>query len=152
MEVVPHMGVGTVVIDYAHTPDALEKALLSLRTFTPGRLFCLFGCGGDRDRGKRPIMGAIAATLADGCILTSDNPRSEEPTAIMAEILAGIETLPHTFLMEPDRVCAIGAALRLLREGDTLLLAGKGHETYQEVNGEKRPMDEREIVANWGKI
>ncbi len=152
MEVVPHMGVGTVVIDYAHTPDALEKALLSLRTFTPGRLFCLFGCGGDRDRAKRPIMGAIAATLADGCILTSDNPRSEEPTAIMAEILAGIDTLPHTFLMEPDRVCAIGAALRLLREGDTLLLAGKGHETYQEVNGEKRPMDEREIVANWGKI
>lgn len=152
MEVVPHAGPGTVVIDYAHTPDALEKALLSLRTFTPGRLLCLFGCGGDRDRGKRPIMGSIAATLSDGCILTSDNPRSEEPMAIIREILAGIEEPPDTLLVEPDRVAAIGAALALLREGDTLLLAGKGHETYQEVNGEKRPMDEREIVAKWEKV
>jgi len=147
MEVVPHGGPGTVVIDYAHTPDALEKALLSLRDFTAGRLYCLFGCGGDRDRSKRPIMGAIAAQCADGYILTSDNPRGEDPAAILGDILKGTAGERPPLLIEPDREKAIQQALLLLREGDTLLLAGKGHETYQEVNGEKRHMDERELLA-----
>jgi len=149
MEVVPHPGPGTVIIDYAHTPDALENALTALRGFTAGRLICLFGCGGDRDRGKRPIMGAIAADLADMCIVTSDNPRTEDPEAIIAEILAGMEALTCERYVEPDRERAIGLGLSLLEEGDTLLLAGKGHETYQEVNGEKRHMDEREIVVTY---
>ncbi len=152
MEVVPHGGAGTVVIDYAHTPDALEKALLSLRDFTPGKLYCLFGCGGDRDKTKRPIMGAVAAQCADEYILTSDNPRSEDPEAILADILAGTKGLPEPVLTEPDREKAIAAALGLLREGDTLLLAGKGHETYQEVNGEVRHMDERELLAKYSPM
>ena len=146
MEVVSWPGPGTVVIDYAHTPDALENALAALRPFTPGRLICLFGCGGDRDRTKRPIMGAIAARLADICVVTSDNPRSEPPEDIISEILAGMPAAPLP-VVEPDRPHAIRAALAMLKEGDTLLLAGKGHETYQEVNGVQYPMDEREIIA-----
>ncbi len=146
MEVVPTPGPGTVVIDYAHTPDALENVLLALKPFVKGRLICLFGCGGDRDKGKRPLMGAIAARLSDVCVVTSDNPRTEEPEAIIAQILAGMEGLPGERYVEPDREKAIALALGLLGEGDTLLLAGKGHETYQEVNGEKRHMDERELI------
>lgn len=147
MEVVPHSGPGTVIIDYAHTPDALEKALTTLRDFTPGRLICLFGCGGDRDRSKRAIMGATAADLADVCVVTSDNPRSERPESIIGDILQGMVKFDKVKIVEPDRARAIGLGLSLLKEGDTLLLAGKGHETYQEVNGEKRHLDEREIVA-----
>ncbi len=147
MEVVPHDGPGTVIIDYAHTPDALEKALMTLRDFTPGRLICLFGCGGDRDRSKRAIMGSVAADLADVCVVTSDNPRSEPPEAIIGDILQGMVKFDKVKIIEPDRVRAISLGLSLLKDGDTLLLAGKGHETYQEVNGEKRPLDEREIVA-----
>ncbi len=146
MEVVPTSGPGTVIIDYAHTPDALENVLTTLRGFTSGRLICLFGCGGDRDRTKRPIMGAIAGRLADAVIVTSDNPRTEDPEAIIADILGGMGGKPY---VEPDREKAIALALALLREGDTLLLAGKGHETYQEVNGEKRHMDERELIAKY---
>ncbi|MDD5938751.1 MAG: cyanophycin synthetase, partial [Clostridiales bacterium] len=149
MEVVPTPGPGTVIIDYAHTPDALENALTALRDFTPGRLICLFGCGGDRDRSKRPVMGAIAASLADFCVVTSDNPRTEAPEAIIADILKGMDGFETPRLVEPGRPEAIRAALAMLREGDTLLLAGKGHETYQEVNGEKRHMDERELVAEY---
>ncbi len=149
MEVVPIPGHGTVIIDYAHTPDALENALTALRGFTKGRLICLFGCGGDRDRTKRPVMGAIARRLSDVCMVTSDNPRTEEPKAIIDDILAGMEPLGETVLVEPDREKAIGAALGMLGERDVLLLAGKGHETYQEVMGEKRHMDEREIVAGY---
>jgi len=145
MEVVPTPGAGTVVIDYAHTPDALENALTALRGNTKGRLICLFGCGGDRDNTKRPIMGAIAQKLSDLQVVTSDNPRSEEPQAIIDDILAGM-TRGENVLVEPDRPTAIGKALSLLQEGDVLLLAGKGHETYQEVKGEKHHMDEREIV------
>ena len=147
MEVLPTPGPGTVIIDYAHTPDALENALTALRGFAGGRLICLFGCGGDRDRTKRPIMGAIAGRLADVCVVTSDNPRTEEPEAILTDILAGMGELRSSDIVEPDREKAIALALGLLKEGDVLLLAGKGHETYQEVNGEKRHMDEREIVA-----
>lgn len=148
MEVVPHKGPGTVIIDYAHTPDALKNALLALRDFTPGRLICLFGCGGDRDRGKRAIMGAVAAELADLCLVTSDNPRSEAPEGIVEDVLRGMVRFDKVKIVEPDRIRAIGLGLSLLKEGDTLLLAGKGHETYQEVKGEKHPLDEREIVAN----
>lgn len=150
MEVVPHSGPGTVIIDYAHTPDALEKVLIALRDFTPGRLICLFGCGGDRDRGKRLIMGAVCADLADVCVVTSDNPRSEEPDAIIGDVLQGMVKFDKVKIVEPDRPRAIRLALSLMKEGDTLLLAGKGHETYQEVNGEKRHLDEREIVAKGG--
>lgn len=146
MEVVPTEGPGTVIIDYAHTPDALENALTALRGFTPGRLICLFGCGGDRDRSKRPIMGAVAAELADLCVVTSDNPRSEAPEWVIEDILRGMVKFDKVKIIEPDRVRAIHLALSLLKDGDTLLLAGKGHETYQEVDGEKRHLDEREIV------
>ena len=147
MEVVPTPGKGTVLIDYSHTPDALKNALVALRDFTPGRLICLFGCGGDRDRPKRPVMGQVAAQLSDLCVVTSDNPRSEAPQAIIDDILPGLAGYDTPKVVEPDREKAIGMALDLLEEGDVLLLAGKGHETYQEVNGEKRHMDEREIVA-----
>ncbi len=146
MEVVPVPGPGTVLIDYAHTPDALENALTALREFTPGRLICLFGCGGDRDRSKRHVMGAIAASLADFCIVTSDNPRTEKPQAIIDDILEGMADFDVPKLVEPDREKAIQAGVKMLKVGDTLLLAGKGHETYQEVNGVKRHLDEREEV------
>lgn len=147
MEVVPTPGAGTVLIDYAHTPDALENALTALRDFTPGRLICLFGCGGDRDRGKRSVMGALAASLADFVVVTSDNPRTEEPEAIIRDILKGMEGFDTPRLVEPDRRKAIRSAVALLAEGDTLVLAGKGHETYQEVSGKKHHLDEREEIA-----
>ena len=149
VEPVDHAGPGTVLIDYAHTPNALENVLSALRDFTPGRLICLFGCGGDRDRGKRAVMGSIAASMADYVVITSDNPRTEEPAAIISDILKGLEGFSTPRLVEPDRETAIGLALNLLKEGDTLVLAGKGHETTQEIRGELFPMDEREIVARW---
>lgn len=146
IEVVPTGADYTVIIDYAHTPDALENILTTLRDFTQGRLICLFGCGGDRDRTKRPVMGAIAAELADLVIVTSDNPRTEAPEAIIRDILAGIGAGGKDVLVEPDREKAIRLALERGEAGDVILLAGKGHETYQEVNGVKHHMDEREIV------
>lgn len=148
VEVVPVPKAYTVIIDYAHTPDALENILMTTRDFTAGRLICLFGCGGNRDRAKRPIMGAIACELADVVILTSDNPRFENPDAIMQDILQGMEDTTCVHL-EPDREKAIGIALEMGRSGDVIVLAGKGHESEQEINGVKRHMDEREIVAQW---
>jgi UDP-N-acetylmuramoyl-L-alanyl-D-glutamate--2,6-diaminopimelate ligase len=133
-----------VLRDYAHTPDALERALTSLRPLTAGRLIVVFGCGGDRDRGKRPIMGRIAAELSDLAIATSDNPRTENPEAIIDEIEQGMGGVRH--LRISDRLAAIQAALAEGRAGDTILLAGKGHETYQVIGVEKLPFDEREIV------
>ena len=133
-----------VLRDYAHTPDALERALTSLRPLTSGRLIVVFGCGGDRDRGKRPIMGRIAAEHSDLAIATSDNPRTEDPDAIIDDIEQGMGGMPH--LRIPDRLAAIHAALNEGRAGDTILLAGKGHETYQVIGTEKLPFDEREIV------
>ena len=145
-EVVPTPGDYTVVIDYAHTPDALEKILRTMKAVAPGRVVAVFGCGGDRDASKRPIMGRIAAENADRVIVTSDNPRTEEPEAIIADIVAGIpEGTPMTVV--PDRREAICLALDTHEPGDVIVLAGKGHETYQEVNGVKNHMDEREIVA-----
>ena len=135
-----------VLRDYAHTPDALERALITLRPLTPGRLIAVFGCGGDRDRGKRPLMGRIAAQLADLAIATSDNPRTEDPGAIIDEIERGMGGVPHLRIV--DRLAAIHAALEEARQGDTILLAGKGHETYQVIGTTKIDFDEREIVQN----
>ncbi len=134
-----------VLVDYAHTPDALETILGSLRPETEGRLICVFGCGGDRDPSKRPLMGGIAERLADMVVVTSDNPRSEDPAKIIDEVIAGM-TGPSRAHVEPDRERAIRHAVRVAREGDTLLIAGKGHETEQIVGDERHPFDDR-IVA-----
>ena len=133
----------TVVVDYAHTPDALEQALASLRSSVPsgGRLHCLFGCGGERDPGKRPMMGEVAARLADRVVLTSDNPRSEDPAAIIAQVCTGVSSAGE-LLIEPDRARAIALALADARAGDIVLLAGKGHETTQEIGGQKLPFSD----------
>lgn len=147
LEVVPTDTDYLVIIDYSHKPDALENVLKTLRPVTQGRLICLFGCGGDRDRGKRPIMGAIAADNADLVVVTSDNPRTEAPEAIIDDILAGMKNKRTPSRVICDRVAAIGWALDNARPGDVILLAGKGHEDYQVVGHEKRHMDEREIVA-----
>jgi UDP-N-acetylmuramyl-tripeptide synthetase len=128
-----------VVIDYAHTPDALEKVLTTLREQNPARLLCVFGCGGDRDAGKRPIMGGIASRLADEVIVTSDNPRSEDPVTIIRDIIAGI-TAP--FEQIADREAAIQSAIHRASAGDIVLVAGKGHENYQEIAGVKTPFDD----------
>jgi UDP-N-acetylmuramoyl-L-alanyl-D-glutamate--2,6-diaminopimelate ligase len=138
-----------VVVDYAHTPDALERVLATARKLTPGRLGVVFGCGGDRDRGKRPIMGAIAARLADRAWVTSDNPRSEPPGAIIDEIAAGIREAgagADRYAAEPDRSAAIRAALLWARGGDTVVIAGKGHETYQIVGADVLAFDDREVA------
>jgi UDP-N-acetylmuramoyl-L-alanyl-D-glutamate--2,6-diaminopimelate ligase len=134
----------TVLRDYAHTPDALERAIAAVRPFTPGRLRVLFGCGGDRDRGKRPVMGAIAERLADDVYLTSDNPRTEDPERILDDIAAGMTRPPHRRL--EDRREAIAAALADAAPGDVVLLAGKGHETYQIRGTTALPFDEAAIV------
>ena len=131
-----------VVVDYAHTPDALEQALLALRRHCVGRLWCVFGCGGDRDTGKRPLMGAIAARLADAVVVTSDNPRSESPARIIADIRAGIADGVEV-RVEPDRRAAIRAAIAAAAPTDTVLIAGKGHEDYQLVGTERLPFSDQ---------
>ena len=133
-----------VAVDYAHTPDALEKALLALRRHTAGRLWCVFGCGGDRDRAKRPMMGAVAARLADQVIVTDDNPRTESAAAIVREILAGIDD--SLVRVEHDRATAIALAVRAARPGDSVLVAGKGHESVQIVGREQRPFSDADTV------
>ena len=148
MEVVPTGRDFTILIDYAHTPDALENVIRTVKSFARGRTIVLFGCGGDRDRGKRPKMGAIACKLADVVIVTSDNPRTEQPEAIMEEILAGTKGRETPVLAIPDRIEAIRCGMEMAQAGDVLILAGKGHETYQIVGREKHHMDEREIVAD----
>ena len=148
VEVVPTGRDFSVLIDYAHTPDALENVLTTLRPVTKGRLIALFGCGGDRDHGKRPIMGRIAAENADFCVVTSDNPRTEDLQAIVDDILAGMKNSRTPTKVIVDRRKAIEWAIDNAHSGDVILLAGKGHEDYQEINHEKRHMDEREIVAD----
>ncbi|HYK82920.1 MAG TPA: UDP-N-acetylmuramoyl-L-alanyl-D-glutamate--2,6-diaminopimelate ligase [Gemmatimonadales bacterium] len=138
----------TVLRDYAHTPDALERALETLRPLTAGRLIVVFGAGGDRDRGKRAPMGQIAVRLADVAVATSDNPRTEDPEAILDEVEAGMRGAPH--YRDADRRRAIARALELARPKDTILLAGKGHETYQVIGTAKLAFDERQIVRELG--
>ena len=142
-----------VVVDYAHTPDALEHVLRALREAIGGaaaRLICVFGCGGGRDRGKRPLMGAAAMRLADCVVITSDNPRDEDPRAIITEIQKGVH---GDSVVEPDRARAIAFALRKARRGDVVLIAGKGHETYQETRGVRRPFSDvvvaRAALQRW---
>jgi UDP-N-acetylmuramoyl-L-alanyl-D-glutamate--2,6-diaminopimelate ligase len=137
----------TVVVDYAHTPDALARALAVLRPLVSGRLITVFGCGGDRDRGKRPLMGEAAAHGSDVVVLTSDNPRTEDPLRILAEIEEGVRRAGvGEHVVEPDRRAAIAVALGLARPGDLVLVAGKGHEDYQIVGTERRHLDDREEV------
>jgi len=140
-----------VVVDYAHTPDALERVLTAARKLTRGRLGVVFGCGGDRDRGKRPIMGEIAARLADRVWVTSDNPRSERPEAILDEVLAGVRGVAAAetrCAREADRGRAIRAALDWAERGDTVVIAGKGHETYQIVGSDVLPFDDRAVARS----
>jgi UDP-N-acetylmuramoyl-L-alanyl-D-glutamate--2,6-diaminopimelate ligase len=133
-----------VMRDYAHTPDALERLLATVRPITPGRIILVFGCGGDRDKGKRPVMGQAAARGADVVIVTSDNPRTEDPEAIINDIIAGMDGKRHQ--RESDRHVAIATALGQARPGDLVVLAGKGHEDYQVLGTRKEPFDERAIV------
>ncbi len=145
-EVVPLPGRDyTVIIDYAHTPDAMENILTTLRSFCKGRLIALFGCGGDRDRGKRRAMGEISSRLADISILTSDNPRFEQPMAIIRDILQGVDPDANYKVLE-NRVQAIEYAMDIGKKDDIIVLLGKGHETYQEVGGRRFALDEREIL------
>ena len=137
----------TVIIDYAHTPDALEKILETARAITKAQLICLFGCGGDRDHSKRPVMGEIAAELSDFVVLTSDNPRTEPPEQIMKQVAAGFPRDFSDYLYEPSRAKAIHAALSMGRAGDVILLAGKGHETEQIIGTKRIHFDEREEIA-----
>ena len=133
----------TVVVDYSHKPGALENVLRTARDLATGRVLCVFGCGGDRDRTKRPLMGRIAGDLADVAIVTSDNPRSEDPDAIIDEVVAGA---PGRLEVEPDRAKAIGQALEGAQAGDVVVIAGKGHEQGQELDGRVVPFDDRDVV------
>ena len=150
VEVVPTPGKEyTVLIDYAHSPDSLVNVLTTVKGFAKGRTVALFGCGGDRDKAKRPKMGRAAAEIADFAIVTTDNPRTERPADIIADILPGLEGTGTPYEVIEDRVEAIHWAMDHARAGDVIVLCGKGHETYQEVGREKRHMDEREIVAEY---
>ena len=144
-EVVPTGEKYTVMIDYAHTPDGIENILKAIKGFAKSKVIIVFGCGGDRDKDKRPKMGKIASELADFCVVTSDNPRSENPEDIIKDILPGFEN-KDSYVAITDRTEAIKYALSIAKEGDVVLLAGKGHETYQDIMGEKIHYDEREIV------
>jgi UDP-N-acetylmuramoyl-L-alanyl-D-glutamate--2,6-diaminopimelate ligase len=134
-----------VIVDYAHTPEALESVLVEARRLARNRLACVFGCGGDRDRAKRPLMGGVVSRLADRAIVTSDNPRSEEPDAIIEEILEGME---GEYEVEPDRAAAIGLAVAGAEEGDVVVIAGKGHEQGQELADRTIPFDDREVARD----
>ncbi|MCB0863680.1 MAG: UDP-N-acetylmuramoyl-L-alanyl-D-glutamate--2,6-diaminopimelate ligase, partial [Solirubrobacterales bacterium] len=135
-----------VLVDYAHTPDSVENVLRAARGLTDGRLIAIVGAGGDRDRAKRPLMGKAGAELSDLAVITSDNPRSEDPAAIIEDVLAGIRDR-ESVLVEQDRDLAIGMAIREAGPGDTVVIAGKGHEQGQEFeNGRKIPFDDREVA------
>jgi UDP-N-acetylmuramoyl-L-alanyl-D-glutamate--2,6-diaminopimelate ligase len=139
----PVPGAPAVVVDYAHTPDALEQVLKALRPLSSGRLLCVFGAGGGRDKGKRPLMGAAVAALADRAIVTSDNPRNEEPAEIIADILAA---MPPGQTALADRAQAIRLAIAEATPGDLVLIAGKGHEDYQEIHGVRHPFSDLAVA------
>ena len=147
VEPVPTDGDYSIFIDYAVTPDAIENVLTTLRGIAPKRLVMLFGAGGDRDRKKRPIMGKLSADIADFVIVTSDNPRTEDPEAIIADILPGLKETHTPYVVRPDRREAIAYAIENHCPGDVIILCGKGHEDYQIIGKTKVHMDEREIVA-----
>ena len=150
VEVVPTPGKDyTILIDYAHTPDGLDNVLSSVRDFCKGRLIAVFGCGGDRDPIKRPIMGRIGVELADLAVITSDNPRTEVPGAIIADIVKGVDPSMGEYVVIENRVDAIHYAMDIAQKHDIIVLAGKGHETYQEINHVKHHLDEREVVAEY---
>lgn len=152
VEVVPTPGKDyTVLIDYAHTPDGLENVLSSVKGYCKGRLIAVFGCGGDRDPVKRPIMGKIGVDIADIAIITSDNPRTEEPGKIIQDILKGVNSAKNNYEVIENRPKAIQHAMDIARKDDIIVLAGKGHETYQEICGVKHHLDEREVVAAYLK-
>jgi UDP-N-acetylmuramyl-tripeptide synthetase len=138
-----------VAVDYAHTPDGLNKVLTTLREFSPHKLITVFGCGGDRDRTKRPQMGAITASFSDICIITSDNPRTEDPQQIINDVLSGASQGNAECLIEIDRRKAIEQALALAGAGDFVLIAGKGHETYQIFKDRTIHFDDREVVREY---
>lgn len=140
----------SVLVDYAHTPEALGNVLATARLLVPGRVIAVFGCGGDRDQSKRPLMGEAAAKHADLIYLTSDNPRSEDPSAILREIEAGITSAasPPRYLVEPDRAAAIKQAISEARAGDVVVIAGKGHESYQEFDGRTVPFEDRLVASD----
>ncbi len=148
IEVVPTPGKDySILIDYAHTPDGLENVLGSVKDFCKGRLISVFGCGGDRDPMKRPIMGEIGVKMADFAIITSDNPRTEDPLAIINDILEGVNPEMGPYVVVPERRTAIRYAMDIAEKDDIIVLAGKGHETYQEIHGVRHHLDEREEVA-----
>lgn len=147
MEVVPAKTPYTIIIDYAHTPDGLENVLKTVREITQGKVIVVFGCGGDRDKTKRPIMGEIAVKTADVAVITSDNPRSEDPEEIIKDITAGLGKHSAKVIIDPDRTNAIRKALDTAQNGDVVILAGKGQETYQILASGKIHYDEREVVA-----
>ena len=152
VEVVPTPGTDyTVLIDYAHTPDGLENVLSSVKGYCKGRLIAVFGCGGDRDPVKRPIMGQIGVDLADIAIITSDNPRTEEPGKIIQDILKGVNSTKNNYEIIENRPKAIQRAMDIAEKDDIIVLAGKGHETYQEICGVKHHLDEREVVTAYLK-
>ena len=136
----------TVIVDYAHSPDSLENVLRAVRPATRGRLICVFGCGGNRDPLKRPIMGRIGGEMADYSILTTDNPRFEEPEAIIDAVEAGIKPTGGAYERVTDREAAICRALDMAQKGDAVLICGKGHETYQEICGVRHDFDDRMVV------
>jgi len=157
----PFEGNGVVaLVDYAHTDDALRRTLSSARSIAKGRVLVVFGCGGDRDKGKRPLMGSAVAELSDLAVVTSDNPRSEDPDEIITQVVAGIEkggfrrisagkakSGEKGYLVESDRAAAIQLAVSFAKPGDLVVVAGKGHETYQQIEGEKQPFDDRAEVV-----
>ena len=150
VEVVPTPGKDyTILIDYAHTSDSLENVLSTVKGFAKGRTVALFGCGGDRDRTKRPLMGAAAAEYADFVVVTTDNPRTEKPADIIADILPGLSGTKTPYVVVEDRIEAIHYCMDHAQPGDVIVLCGKGHETYQEIDHVKHHMDEREIVADY---
>ena len=136
----------TIMIDYAHSPESLQNILQAAKSYTRGRVISVFGCGGDRDSGKRPIMGEISGKIADYTIITSDNPRTEEPQKIVEQIEEGIKKTKGKYEVIVDRTEAIEKAIKMANKKDIIILAGKGHEPYQEISGVKHPFDERIIV------